>query len=167
MTELRRIESETWHHSLSSLWFSVRKYRITTLYFGEIFKHLPTTPPHHLVVRIIDPNCAATEWGKIHQTCAFEKYQKYHHSRGNPNRSNAGFATSENHPFLGVPLDSYVYDPSTLEFLAWSKLNALISTVDMHQLKPDFFYELTTAQSSGDQTFQLWRSHSYYRQVQG
>ena len=36
----------------------------------------------------------------------------------------------------------------------------------MHQLKPDFFYKLV-AQSSGDQTFQLERSHSYYCQVQG
>ena len=36
----------------------------------------------------------------------------------------------------------------------------------MHQIKLDFFCELV-AQSSGDQTFQLERSHSYYRQVQG
>ena len=53
---------------------SVHKYRITASFFGEIFKCLPTTPPHHLVLCIIDPkpfNCAATEWGKTHETCVF------------------------------------------------------------------------------------------------
>ena len=56
---------------------SVHKYRITASYFVEIFKCLPTTPPHHLVLCIIDPkpfNCAATEWGKTHETYVLEKY---------------------------------------------------------------------------------------------
>ena len=78
--EIRRIERETKDQSRSPLWFSVRRYRITASYFGEIFKHLPTTL-HHLVLCIIDPkpfNCAATEWGKIHEACALEEYQKHH-----------------------------------------------------------------------------------------
>ena len=61
--ELRRIERETRGQSRSSLWFSVCKYRITASHFGEIFKHLPTTPLHHLVLHIIDSkpfHCAAT-----------------------------------------------------------------------------------------------------------
>ena len=54
-SELRRIERDTRDQSRSSLWFSQRKYRITASFFGEIFKRLPSTPPHHLVLRIIDP----------------------------------------------------------------------------------------------------------------
>ena len=51
--------------------------------------------------------------------------------------------------------------------MAWLKLSALKSIVDVHQLKlADFFCELVI-QSSGDHKFQLKRSHSYYCQVQG
>ena len=67
--------------------FSARRYRITALYFGEIFKCFPTTTPHRLVLCIIDPkpfNCAAIEWGKTHEACALEECQKHHYSRGNP-----------------------------------------------------------------------------------
>ena len=40
-----------------------------------------------------------------------------HHNRGNPDLiiSNAGFAISEDHPFLGASPDDYVYDPNALE----------------------------------------------------
>ena len=62
--ELRRTERETRDQCQSSLWFSIHKYRITPSHFGEIFKRLLTTSPHHLVLLIIDPkpyNCAETE----------------------------------------------------------------------------------------------------------
>ena len=68
---------ETRDQSRSSLWFSVCRYRITASYFGEIFKRLPTTPLHHLVLHIIDPkpfNCTAIEWENTHEACALEEY---------------------------------------------------------------------------------------------
>ena len=103
-SELRRIEQDTRDQSRSSLWFSQRKYRITSSFFGEIFKRLPSTPPHHLVLRIIDPkpfNCAATEWGKTHEACALEAYRNHHHKNGNTDlvTSSAGFVISEDNHF--------------------------------------------------------------------
>ena len=120
--ELRRIERETRDQSRSPLWFSVYRYRSTASCFGEIFKRLPSTPSHHLVLHIIDPkpfNCVATEWGKTHEACALEEYQKHHHNRSNPDMviSNAGFAISEHYPFLGASPDGYVFDPNALESL--------------------------------------------------
>ena len=173
--EIRRIERETRDQSRSSLWFSVRKYRITASYFGEIFRRLPSTPPHHLVLRVIDPkpfNCAATEWGKTHEACALEQYRKYYHSRGNPDlvTSSAGFAISEDHPFLGASPDGYVYDPSALQSFGLVEVKCPYKYRGYAPieacLNADFFCELVT-QSSGDQAFQLKRSHSYYCQVQG
>ena len=173
--ELRRIEQETRDQSRSSLWFSQRKYRITASFFGEIFKRLPSTPPHHLVLRIIDPkpfNCAATEWGKTHEACALEAYRNHHRSRGNTDlvTSSAGFVISEENPFLGASPDGYVYDPSTLQSFGLVEIKCPYKyrayTPTEASLKSDFFCEIVT-QTNGDQMFQLKQNHSYYCQVQG
>ena len=60
----REIELKTRDQSLSSLWFSVRRYRITASYFGVIYRRLPTTPPHSLVLQISfsDVPICAGEW---------------------------------------------------------------------------------------------------------
>ena len=166
---------KTRDQSRSSLWFSLRKYRITASFFGEIFKRLPSTPPHHLVLRIIDPkpfNCAATEWGKTHEACAIQEYKNYHHSRGNTDlvTSGAGFVISEDNPFLGASPDGYVYDPNVLECFGLVEIKCPYKyrayTPAEACLNSDFFCEIIT-QSSGDQMFQLKQSHSYYCQVQG
>ena len=83
-----------------------KKIQNYSLIFGEIFSRLPQTPPHHLVLRIIDPkpfSSAATEWGKVHESVALVQYIKYHKDRGNVSlvASNAGFVISEDEPYLG------------------------------------------------------------------
>ena len=142
------------------------------MYFGEIFKCLPTTTPHRLVLCIIDPkpfNCAAIEWGKTHGACALEECRKHHYSRGNLDLviSNAVFAISEDYSFLGI-LPGYVCDPNVL------KSYGLVEVKYPYKyrgyapteacLNANFFCELVT-QSSDHQKFQLKRSHSYYQEL--
>ena len=84
--------------------------------------------------------------------------------------SNAGFAISEDYPFLSTSLDGYVCDPNVLGSCGLVEVKY---PYKYHRHTPieacrkaDFFCELV-AQSSSDQKFQLKRSHSYYCQVQG
>ena len=105
----------------------------------RILERSSTTPPHHLVLRIIDPkpfSCAATEWGKAHEACALDEYRKHYHSRGNPDAvmSNAGFSISEDHPFLGASPDGYVYDPNAMESYGLVKVKCPYKYRGMHQL---------------------------------
>ena len=67
LDKCRDIEMKTRDQSQCSLWYSVRKYRITASYFGLIYHRLPTTAPHSLVLRMLGTSSftsAATEWGK-------------------------------------------------------------------------------------------------------
>ena len=48
----REIERNTHEQRLSSLWFSVRQYRITSSLFGNVLTRRATTPPDSLVLRI-------------------------------------------------------------------------------------------------------------------
>ena len=174
-SELRKIERETKDQSRSPYWYSVRKYRITASYFGEIFKRLPSTHPHHLVLRIIDPKpfkCAATDWGKAHESCALEQYMKYQKDRGNTNLviSSAGFVISESYPFLGASPDGYVYDPSSSEPFGLVEIKCPYKfrgqLLTEASLDRDFYCDLEI-QPSGDPIVKLKWSHPYYCQVQG
>ena len=51
--------------------------------------------------------------------------------------------------------------------MAWLKLNALISIVDVYQLKLALMLISSVNPVCGDKKFQLKRSHPYYCQVQG
>ena len=105
----------------------------------RILKKSLTTPPHIWCCALLIPSHSTThtttEWRKTHEVCALEEYRKHHHSRGNPDMvmSNAGFATSEDYPFLGSSPDGYVCGPNALESYGLVKVKCP-SIVDMHQL---------------------------------
>ena len=83
--QLREIEQSTREQSQSSLWHSIRQYRITASYFGIIFRRKPTTPPQSLVLQILGAKpftSAATEWGKRNEEVALEQYNKSQHTSG-------------------------------------------------------------------------------------
>lgn len=175
-SKIREIERETRDQAQSPLWFSVRKYRITASFFGEIFSRLPQTPPHHLVLRIIDPkpfSSAATEWGKVHESVALEQYIKYHKDRGNVSlvASNAGFVISEDEPYLGASPDGYVYDPSSLECFGLVEIKCPYKfrehTIGEACHNKQFYCELVPQSGGGHPLIQLKKSHSYYCQIQG
>ena len=65
----REIERQTRNQQNSSMWYEVRQYRLTASVFGEVLRRKPDTPPHSLVLRIIDGKRitgAALEWGVQH-----------------------------------------------------------------------------------------------------
>ena len=52
----------------SSLWYDVRKYRLTASNFGEVFNRKPDTPPDALVLRLLQQHqisSPAIEWGTV------------------------------------------------------------------------------------------------------
>ena len=114
---LREIEQSTRDQSLSSLWYSVRRYRITASYFGHVYRRKPTTSPQSLVLQILGAKpftSAATEWGKRNEAVALEQYKKQQNDCGHYGLfySSSGFVVSENYPYLGASPDAVVHDPS-------------------------------------------------------
>ena len=69
----RDIEKKTRDQHHSPLWYSVRRYRITASYFGQIVRRRPTTPPQSLVLQILGTktfSTTATEWGQKNEALA-------------------------------------------------------------------------------------------------
>ena len=115
--KMREIKQSTRDQSQSSLWYSVRRYRITASHFGNVYRRLPTTPPQSLVLRILEPKqffSEATEWGKEHEDIALRKYrQKQQESRHHGlYYCRSGFVISQEHPFLGAS-DAVIHDPTS------------------------------------------------------
>ncbi len=116
----REIEFKTRDQSRSSLWYSVRRYRITASYFGHIHRRLPTTPPQSLVLQILGTSSFSspvTEWGRKNEPIALEQYTQHHRASGHNGlyACSSGFVISEEHPFLGASPDAAVYDPSHIQ----------------------------------------------------
>ena len=116
----REIERNTREQRLSSLWFSVRQYRITSSLFGNILTRRATTPPDSLVLHIIQSksfSTAATRYGIENEQVALKEYLAYQQSHGHPELavSASGFLINPAYPFLGASPDGAVYDPSSAQ----------------------------------------------------
>ena len=165
-SKIREIERETRDQAQSPLWFSVRKYRITASFFGEIFSRLPHTAPHHLVLRIIDPKPFATEWGRVHESVALEQYIRYHKDLGNVGlvASSAVFVISEHEPYLGASPDGYVYDPSSLECFGLVEIKCPYKfrehTISEACRNKQFYCELVPQAGGSHSLIQLKKNHS-------
>ena len=64
--QLWHVEQSTREQQYSAEWFSVRRYRITASYFGEVLHRRRDTPPDRLVLSILMPrkfSSPATTWG--------------------------------------------------------------------------------------------------------
>ena len=117
--KMREIEQNTRDQSHSSLWHSVRRYRISASHFGAICRRLPTTPPQSLVLQILQPkkfSSAATDWGIRHEEIALKKYCDQQHQCGHHGLyyCKSGFVISKDHPFLGASPDAVVHDPTSI-----------------------------------------------------
>ena len=63
--EARKIERETREQRFSSLWYSVRRYRLTASSFGEVFRRKSDTAPDAIVLRLLKQrqiSSPAIEW---------------------------------------------------------------------------------------------------------
>ena len=116
----RDIERNKHQQWLSSLWFSVRQYDITSSLFRNILTWRATTPLDSLVLHIIQPrsfSTAATRYGtKNNEQVALKEYIAYQQSHGYPESatSASGYIINPAYPFLGASPDGAVYDPSNV-----------------------------------------------------
>ena len=105
----RQIERNTREQRLSSLWFSVRRYRSI---FGLVYTRKPTTAPDNKNIQPRNFSSFATQYG------IDSEYIAYQQSHGHPQLtvSPSGFLVSSDHPFLGASPDGAVYDPSSTQY---------------------------------------------------
>ena len=101
---IERNEREQRH---SSLWHSVRWYKITASIFGAILPHKESTPPGKLVLRILQLKnftSPATSYGIAMEPGAVKAYVTYQesHAYANITVTQCGFHISSTAPFLGA-----------------------------------------------------------------
>ena len=97
---------------MSSLWFSVRRYRITSSLFGSVLTRRADTPPDSLVLCIIQPKrfcTAATKYDIENEQVVIKEYVTHQNTHGA-----SGFINSA-YPFLGASPDGAVHDPSNTQ----------------------------------------------------
>ena len=116
----RKIERDTRQQRESTVWHSVRRFRLTASMFGNVLRKKPNTPPDSLVLSILQPKqfeSAATDWGIHQESLTIHQYTRYQWSHGHPDLSVApcGFHISTEHPFLGATPDGAVFDASIAE----------------------------------------------------
>lgn len=172
---MREIEQSTRDQSQSSLWYSVRRYRITASHFGDVYRRLPTTPPQSLVLRIQEPKrffSEATEWGQKHEDIALQKYREKQHESGHHGLyyCKSGFVISQKHPFLGASPDAVIHDPTNDNPFGLAEVKSPYSKRHMTPVEAarvtDFCSTLEM-DSDGQECLKLKHTHPYYSQVQG
>ena len=171
--KLREIEQKTREQRHSSLWFSVRQYRITASFFGEVFRRKLNTPPDKLVMRILKPRSVssiAIDWGIENESRAIELYVSHQHTKGHSSLTvgPCGFLVSDSHPFLGATPDGTVYDPSDVQHpFGFVEVKCPYTNRNYTPIEacssPGFCCDLVNSQ----QVIHLRRNHIYFAQVQG
>ena len=101
---------------MSSLWLSMKRFRITSSLFGDVLSRRYDTPPDSLVLCIIQPksfSTAAIRYGIENEEPAVKQYIAHQHSHGHPEllTTSSGFFISTNYPFLGTSPDGAVFNP--------------------------------------------------------
>lgn len=138
------IEQSTRDQSHSSLWFSVRRSRLTASHFGEIYRRRPSTSPHSLVLRILHPksfSSKATCWVIKNEGVSLQKYceyqREYQHLHGHIDlkSSRCGLVICKEHQFLGASPDAVVHDPSCKDSFGLAKVKSPYSFLILLQLK--------------------------------
>ena len=175
--KIREIERSTRDQSRSSLWFSVRRYRLTASMFGRILHtcRRPNTPPDALVKELLSAkhvSSHALEWGKSHENHAIEEYKQKQRASGNYSLTvcKAGFHVCEQYPFLGASPDGCIHDPNSeykfgvLEVKCPFKYR--FNTISDAATNSDFCLALVQ-KGNGQPYPELKPSHAYYAQVQG
>ena len=115
--QARAIEQNTIEQRNSPYWFEVRKFRLTSSYFGTIMRRRSGTPVDKLVLRILRQEqftSHATEWGINNESSALQAYQAKQRENGHPELAvcKSGFIINPLYPFLGTSPDGAVCDPS-------------------------------------------------------
>ncbi len=166
----REIEQDTRDQRKSDLWFSVRRYRITSSLFGAVLSRKADTPPDSLVLRIIQPKSLSTpaiNYGIENEKHALE-YIKYQHSLGKTDLvvAPSGVIVNPSYSFLGASPDGAVYDPSNVnEPYGFLEIKCPYSCRNVTPMDACSNREFYCTVSGGKML--LKETHSYYAQVQG
>lgn len=172
--KIRAIERETVQQSQSPQWYFARRYRLTASMFGRVFHMMPNTPPDSLVKQILHPpqlSVRAIDWGKAHESEAFEKYIKHQIDFGHVGlvAVKAGFVICEENPFLGASPDGYVHDPGSVDQYGVVEIKCPYKyrdlTPDAAASYSDFCSVVCT--TAGEKHLKLKQSHPYFSQIQG
>ena len=174
--KLRQIEQSTREQRNSSLWFSVRRCRITASRFGEVLRRRTDTPPDKLVLSILQPrsfSSVATDWGVDKEPVARQAYVSFQHEQGKNELTvgPSGFLICESHPFLGASPDGTLYDPSNLQqpfgFLELKCPYSQREHTPAEACSSHGFCCSLQTEADGRQQLKLREKHPYYAQVQG
>ena len=167
----REIERSTREQRNSDLWFSMRRYRITSSLFGAVLSRKADTPPDSLVLRIIQPKSLFTpaiNYGIENEKHALKEYTKYQHNIGKADLivASSGVIINPNYSYLGASPDGAVYDPSNMQ-----------EPYGFLEIKCPYTYRnVTPIEACGQSGFYckesdgkliLKESHQHYAQVQG
>ena len=125
------------------MWYNVRRYRLTTSRFGEVFHCRVDTRPDALVLRLLQQKqifSPAIEWGIEQESTAIAAYTQYQHDIGKSELSVClmGFTICHQYPFLGATPDGGIYDPTEVEHpfgLLEVKINVHSATKSILQLR--------------------------------
>ena len=153
------------------LWFSVRSYRITASFFGQIYHLIPDTSPNSLVLRKKTFTSQATNWGIQNESKALDKYQQYKKNSGEEvTCTRSGFVVCEDYPFLGGSPDAVAYDAHATNPFGLVEIKCPYSVRALTPLQvaesASFFCSIHS-ESDGTKTLKLKRTHNYHCQVQG
>ena len=171
--EARHIEQNTREQRNSALWHSVRRYRITSSFFGSIYSRKDTTPPDRLVLSIIQPpkfSTRATMYGIENEPVAVNKYIEHQRRYCHPDISvsSSGFLISTTYPFLGASPDGAVYDPSnTSQPFGFLEVKCPYSARTVTPTDACAISGFCCILDPGTGQLKLKENHAYYCQVQG
>lgn len=170
--QAREIERNTRDQRNCPLWFNVRRHRITASLFGCVVSRKPTTPPHSLVMRIIQPkhfSTPATEYGIEKEECATREYVTHQRNHGHSEIivTASGVIINPLWSFLGASPDGAIYDPLNLqEPFGFLEIKCPYSARNLTPAEAcaqsGFCCRLT---STGQ--LELKETHQYYAQIQG
>ena len=156
---------------MSSMWFAVRRYRLTASVFGAVISWRPNTPPDKLVLRILKPTdflSPAMRYGIDNEELALARYTEHQKASRHPEFlvTKSGFLINPACSFLGASPDGAVYDPSHHHNpYGFLEIKCPYSARDKTPLEaaadPSFYFTI-----GGDGDLILKRSHSYYSQIQ-
>lgn len=169
----RERERNTRDQRQSSLWYSVRRNRITSSLFETVNSRRPTTLPDNLVLRIIklrNFTSPATQYGIDNEKKALCEYTAYQQSHGHPQLmvSPTGFYIDVEHPFLGTSPHGAVYDLADV-LSPFSFLEIKCPYTARNVLPSEACCDPTLCCTIDPQSksITLKKSHAYFCQIQG
>ena len=169
--QARQIERDTRDQRMSSMWFAIRRYRLTASMFGDVILRRPETPPDKLVLRILKPTdftTPAIRYGIDNEKVAIEQYTQYQQANGHSELlvTESGFIINPSFPFLGASPDGAVYDPSNQDHpFGFVEVKCPYSARDKTPLEAAANPSFCCSSTSSSLT--LKRHHAYYAQIQG